>query len=223
MTGLIAPMTICGLLWNDWKGGLLIAGFAKTVLIMQCTFCINSVAHYIGEATFADERTPRDSYLVSLITFGEGYHNFHHEFPYDYRNGLHFYDYDPGKWLIATLNIFGLTYNLKRFHQDLFEKGKIQMQEKKILEKKKLYNWGPCKDNLPVINVNEFNKLSETQDVMIIEDTVYTLKDFSHPGGSKFINMYKGKDATKEFNGLIYNHSTAARNLLDTRAIFKIK
>lgn len=223
LSGIITPMAICGLFWNDWKGGLLIAGFMKTVVIMQCTFCINSVAHYIGEATFADERTPRDSYLVSLITFGEGYHNFHHEFPYDYRNGLHFYDYDPGKWLVAFLNIFGLTYNLKRFHQDLFEKGKLQMQEKKILEMKKKYNWGPCKDNLPVINMNEFYKLCENQDVIIIDDFVYTLIDFSHPGGQKWIETFKGKDATKEFNGGVYNHSTAARNLLDTRAIFKIK
>jgi stearoyl-CoA desaturase (Delta-9 desaturase) len=45
---------------------------------MQCTFCINSIAHYIGEATFSDSRTPRDSHFVSYLTFGEGYHNFHH-------------------------------------------------------------------------------------------------------------------------------------------------
>ncbi len=58
------------------QGGLLIGGVASKVLLMQCTFFINSLAHYSGSATFTDKRTPRDSYLVSLLTFGEGYHKY---------------------------------------------------------------------------------------------------------------------------------------------------
>jgi len=223
LTGLFLPMAIAGYFWGDWRGGILIAGFAKTVLIMQCTFCINSVAHYWGEATFADERTPRDSYLVSLLTFGEGYHNFHHEFPYDYRNGLHFYDYDPGKWLVYTLSLFGLTYNLKRFHGDLFEKGKLQMRQKKLDEEKEKYNWGPKKETLTQITIEEFNNKSKTEDIILIDNIVYNVNKFDHPGGESYMKVYKGKDASKEFNETIYNHSSAARNLLDTMAVYKIK
>jgi stearoyl-CoA desaturase (delta-9 desaturase) len=94
--GLIMPTLIAGFGWGDWLGGLLIAGFTKAVFIQQFTFFINSLAHYWGDATYSDQRTPRDSIFVSLWTWGEGFHNFHHEFPYDYRNGLLWYHYDPG-------------------------------------------------------------------------------------------------------------------------------
>jgi stearoyl-CoA desaturase (Delta-9 desaturase) len=223
--GFALPMFIAGYFWGDWMGGFFIAGIAKAVFLMHCTFCINSVAHSIGEATFADERTPRDSMFVSLFTFGEGYHNFHHEFPFDYRNGLHFYDYDPGKWLIAFFHMFGLTYNLKKFDEQLFEKGKIQMQEKKILEKKNQYNWGPDKKTLREISLEEFSKRSKTEELILVDGFVYNVTKFkdSHPGGKGFITSYVGKDASVQFNGSIYNHSSAARNLLDTMADSKIK
>lgn len=80
--GFGVPMLIAGYFWDDWKGGLLIGGVLSKVIALHCTFCINSLAHYIGEATYSDQRTPRDSFIAALVTFGEGYHNFHHEFPY---------------------------------------------------------------------------------------------------------------------------------------------
>lgn len=41
--------------------------------------------------------------MTALVTFGEGYHNFHHRFPYDYRNGARWWQHDPSKWLIWLL------------------------------------------------------------------------------------------------------------------------
>lgn len=51
-------------------------------------FCVNSLAHWLGEQPFDDRRTPRDHFITALVTLGEGYHNFHHEFPSDYRKVL---------------------------------------------------------------------------------------------------------------------------------------
>jgi len=51
---------------------------------------------------------------VSLITQGEGYHNYHHTFPRDYRNGPLWYNVDPSKWLIYTLSRVGLAEGLVR-------------------------------------------------------------------------------------------------------------
>ncbi|KAF2072946.1 hypothetical protein CYY_005739 [Polysphondylium violaceum] len=220
ITGWFVPMFICGLGWGDWKGGFFIAGVASKVFMMQCTFCINSLAHYIGEATYTDQRSPRDSWITSLVTFGEGYHNFHHEFPYDYRNGIHASAYDPGKWLICFLSWFGLTYNLKRFPAELFSKGKIQMIEKKVLEQRKQLFWGKPIAELPIITRAQFKSMveKEKKQLIIIEHTVYDMSEFgaTHPGGKQFIDDYNGKDATKAFNGVVYNHSYAARNILDT-------
>jgi len=220
ITGWFVPMFICGLGWNDWKGGFFIAGVASKVFMMQCTFCINSLAHYIGEATYTDQRSPRDSWITSLVTFGEGYHNFHHEFPYDYRNGIHLSAYDPGKWLICALSWFGLTHNLKRFPDELFKKGKIQMIEKQVLKQRKELFWGKPIAELPIITRAQVKTMveKEKKQLMIIEHTVYDMSEFgaTHPGGKQFIEDYNGKDATKAFNGLVYNHSYAARNILDT-------
>lgn len=76
------PTVIAGYFWNDWWGGFLISGILSKVVMLHCTFCINSLAHYIGDFTYTDQRSPRDSFITALVTFGEGYHNFHHEFPY---------------------------------------------------------------------------------------------------------------------------------------------
>ena len=78
------------------------------------TFSVNSFAHYFGKKNYARESSSRDSWLVALLTFGEGYHNFHHAFPYDYRNGIKWYHFDPSKWMIRLLAVFGLAKDLKR-------------------------------------------------------------------------------------------------------------
>ena len=57
----------------------------------------------IGSRRFDARSSARDSVVTALVTFGEGYHNFHHRFPYDYRNGRRWWQYDPGKWLIWML------------------------------------------------------------------------------------------------------------------------
>jgi cytochrome b involved in lipid metabolism len=51
---------------------------------------------------------------VSLITLGEGYHNYHHIFPRDCRNGPQWYNVDPSKWLIYVRSKLGLAEGLVR-------------------------------------------------------------------------------------------------------------
>jgi len=84
------------------------------VVLQHCTFCINSLCHYIGRQTYSSKCSARDSWLTALVTFGEGYHNYHHEFPYDYRNGVKPWQFDPTKWIIWTLSKVGLVKHLRR-------------------------------------------------------------------------------------------------------------
>jgi stearoyl-CoA desaturase (delta-9 desaturase) len=227
------PTLICGLGWGDWLGGFLIAGVASTVFIMQCTFCINSVAHYFGDQPYTDQKTSRDSGLVSLITFGEGYHNFHHEFPYDYRNGVNFYDFDPGKWVIRTLEYAGLVYKVKRFSPETIEKGRIQMDEKKLQQRKERLHWGAQPETLPFMPMDEIvrrcsphgKEPNEREHLLVIDGVVYDVLKFvdEHPGGKGFIKAYLGKDATKAFNGGVYKHSVAAQNTLKMFAVARLE
>ena len=50
---------------------------------------------------------------MAIITLGEGYHNYHHEFQHDYRNGVKPWHIDPTKWIIWTLAKIGLAKQLR--------------------------------------------------------------------------------------------------------------
>lgn len=102
-TGYVLPMMVAGFGWDDALGGLLYAGILRVFLFQQATNCVNSLAHILGDQPYADTHSPRDHLVTAILTFGEGYHNFHHEFPSDYRNGVNWFDYDPTKWCIGLV------------------------------------------------------------------------------------------------------------------------
>jgi stearoyl-CoA desaturase (delta-9 desaturase) len=107
---------LIGYAWGGWEsalGGFLIAGVARVVFLQHCTFCINSLCHYIGKRPYSSNCSARDSWIMAIFTFGEGYHNFHHEFQHDYRNGVKPWQFDPTKWIIWTLSTFGLAKKLR--------------------------------------------------------------------------------------------------------------
>jgi stearoyl-CoA desaturase (delta-9 desaturase) len=108
---------VLGYAWDGWVGalgGFLIAGVARVVFLQHCTFCINSLCHYIGRRPYSSRCSARDSWIMAIFTFGEGYHNYHHEFQYDYRNGVKPWQFDPTKWIIWTLSKLGLADELRR-------------------------------------------------------------------------------------------------------------
>ncbi|PKL32960.1 MAG: fatty acid desaturase [Spirochaetae bacterium HGW-Spirochaetae-10] len=126
---------LVALLWSDFWGGVLVAGLIRNVLVLQGTFCINSVCHTIGKQPYSDAHTSRDHWLSALLTFGEGYHNFHHEFPGDYRNGIRAFHFDPTKWLIWSLAKLGQAGELKRVPDEKILEAKVRMTEKRLAEK----------------------------------------------------------------------------------------
>jgi stearoyl-CoA desaturase (Delta-9 desaturase) len=86
----------------------------RVVVAHHFTFFINSIGHRFGRQPYSDRDSSRDSFALALITMGEGYHNFHHTFPGDYRNGVRWYHWDPTKWWIFVLSVIGLTWRLNR-------------------------------------------------------------------------------------------------------------
>jgi stearoyl-CoA desaturase (delta-9 desaturase) len=115
LSGLILPFVV-GFLYNGWIGGIgcfLLAGLARTFFVLNSTFFINSICHIWGDQPHGTSDSSRDSWWISLLTFGEGYHNYHHMYQSDYRNGVRWYNFDPSKWLIWTLSKFGLAYDLR--------------------------------------------------------------------------------------------------------------
>jgi len=105
---------LVGLIVGDFWGVLLLGGFLRLVVSHHATFFINSLAHMWGAQPYTDENSARDNGAIALLTYGEGYHNFHHMFAHDYRNGLRWWQWDPSKWFISTMSIVGMARNLKR-------------------------------------------------------------------------------------------------------------
>ncbi len=109
-----AILVAFGLLTGDYLGAFLIPIVLRIFLIHHCTWFINSLAHTFGSKSHKDSTTAVDNFLIALFTFGEGYHNYHHTYPLDYRNGIRWFHYDPAKWVIFMLSKVGLTWDLKR-------------------------------------------------------------------------------------------------------------
>lgn len=117
VVGFVIPTLLGWWYYGNWQGalgGFLIVGILRTVFVQHATFCINSACHYFGNRPYSTKHSARDSWVMALFTYGEGYHNFHHEFQHDYRNGVKPWQWDPTKWSIWVLSKIGLTSELRR-------------------------------------------------------------------------------------------------------------
>ncbi len=95
-------------------GAFIMAVSLRLILVMHSAFFINSWAHMFGSQDFDKNISAKDNWFGVFLTNGEGYHNFHHRFPNDYRNGIRWFDWDPSKWVIFGLSKIHFTWDLKR-------------------------------------------------------------------------------------------------------------
>lgn len=248
VSGVILPTLICGLGWGDWLGGYFYAALAKIVFVHHCTFFINSLAHtsFFGAVqNYSDRHSSHDSFVCALFTFGEGYHNFHHEFAQDYRNGIKWYHYDPTKWTIRVASVLGAVKNLVRTPNHV-----IEANFNKMLLKKSRVNAAvaeKCLEKLDVPVEEEWtwekvqDEVTKGRKLIVINDEVIDLmrsiptgagythgsKDMvwfsSHPGGQRILDMFVGKDATSAFTGGVYGHSSGAESYLPLLRVASLK
>ncbi len=125
-----ALMTLfVGYILNDYLGAFVITWGVRLFFLHHFSWFINSIAHTWGSQSFSQEHTAVDNYLISLVTFGEGYHNYHHTFANDYRNGIKWYHFDPSKWVIWTLSKLHLATGLRRISS-------YRIKERMVIETK---------------------------------------------------------------------------------------
>ncbi|MDX1733698.1 MAG: fatty acid desaturase [Halioglobus sp.] len=105
---------LLGLWHGDVIGTLLLVGLLRLVVNHHVTFFINSLAHYWGTRPYTESNSARDNGFLAFLTYGEGYHNYHHIFQTDYRNGIRWWQWDPTKWMINLCSRVGLASNLTR-------------------------------------------------------------------------------------------------------------
>ncbi|KAG9583351.1 putative delta-9 desaturase, partial [Aureobasidium melanogenum] len=203
ISAFLLPAVVAGAFWNDWWGGLFYAGSLRMFWVQQSTYFVNSVAHYFGDQTYSDRKSPRDNVITAFLTGGERYHNYHHEFPMDYRSGIH----------------------LKRFLENEVNMGKHQQSLRNLTCEGKNVKWGIPIDELPSMTREEFEEKSRAgHQLILIKGVVYDVANFvhEHPGGVRFLLENVGKEVSSEFFGGVYNHSYGAENLLASMRYAKL-
>ncbi|MCC2657044.1 MAG: acyl-CoA desaturase [Panacagrimonas sp.] len=126
---------LVGLAYGEPGGFLMLAGLARLVLNHHFTFFINSLAHMWGRRPYTEDNSARDNDLIALFTYGEGYHNYHHLFSWDYRNGVRWWNVDLTKWWIALWSWMGLAHNLRRVPEFKIRRAMIERQFARAHEK----------------------------------------------------------------------------------------
>lgn len=111
--GFILPGLLGACFGHFWTG-MFWGGLFRIIFTQHGSFLINSACHMMGTRPYSDKVSARDSWFLAIFTNGEGYHNFHHTFGNDYRNGVRWFHWDPSKWFIYALYKSGLAWNLTR-------------------------------------------------------------------------------------------------------------
>jgi len=170
------------------------------------------------------KKSPRDNWFLSLLTFGEGNLNFHHEFPSDHRNGSKILSFDPTKWIINIGKHFGIFQHPFSYNEEIIKKTELEVKDRVLETEKNQIKWGISEVELPMMTLQEVKDQKGEKILIIINDIVHDVTSFKdlHPGGAKYFLMYSGLDASEAFFGRVYKHSNAAMNLLKKYAIAKI-
>ena len=108
----LAVVIVGGIIFKGLLGAFVLLFLARLFCTHHTTWFINSWAHTIGDKPYSQEHSAVNNAVLAFFTFGEGYHNYHHTFPSDYRNGVRWYQYDPTKILIWILSKIGVAQKL---------------------------------------------------------------------------------------------------------------
>ena len=92
--------------------GLLWGGGVRLFLLHHVTYSINSICHVFGRRRFATGDESRNVFWLSLLSFGESWHNNHHAFPTSARHGLRRWEIDPSAVVIRGLASCGLAWDV---------------------------------------------------------------------------------------------------------------
>jgi len=116
LVGCLIPTLAGWLLVGGWGGaflGFLWGGLVRIFFVHHVTWSVNSICHLWGRQPFPGLDQSRNNLLVGVLAFGEGWHNNHHAFPTSARHGLRWWQIDVSYWVIRTLALFGLAWNVK--------------------------------------------------------------------------------------------------------------
>lgn len=194
--------------------GTLFGGYVAFVFIglgralqQQMTFCVNSLCHFVGTKKYQNG-TAGDIWWMALFLLGENWHNFHHAFPSDYRNGAKWYQFDVHKWIIFVMSKIGLAWDL-----DVTPLFRIEAKVSETaagFNKSMSQQFSNIKDKLLQIVNNVSSKLKE------LDNSSYDVKNKLR---ESFIKLSTSVD---HFNKQIEYYSQAGRNTVISEKVMRV-
>ncbi|MCX6127849.1 MAG: fatty acid desaturase [Proteobacteria bacterium] len=111
---LVPPTLYAVAIWLafGWSG-LFWGFFFSTMLLFHGTFIINSLTHMMGRVRYRSGDTSKNSFLLALITCGEGWHNNHHYYQATANQGWFWWEIDFSYYVIKLASWLGLTWDLR--------------------------------------------------------------------------------------------------------------
>jgi cytochrome b involved in lipid metabolism len=212
-----------GLLWNDGWGAFWIAGFLRYVLSLHATWLVNSAAHAWGTRPYLPFILSSQNWLVSIFAVGEGWHNYHHAYPFDYSaSEFGFKHINLTTGILDVAARIGWVSNRRRAP---IHKKQVAMELSSALAEPK---WAHFAVHDATMSVAEFDtRCAGGEQLLIIDGFVYDIAPFRdcHPGGERILDLYRGKDASKAFgsiNGESLGHSNVAVSMLEMYRMAKM-
>jgi len=177
-----------GFITHSYLGAFIFCWLLRMFLVHHFTWLINSLAHTWGERTYSKELSAVDNFVMALLTFGEGYHNYHHTFAHDYRNGIRWWHFDPTKWTIFTLQKARLAESLKRVNHLTIKKKLVHADKNLLFEK--LKNVVYIKRELLEAQVHELSE-KITNKLNLLQSSIETYKKSKNKEIKKSIKELK--------------------------------
>jgi stearoyl-CoA desaturase (delta-9 desaturase) len=87
--------------------------FVSTVFCYHVTYLVNTATHLIGTRRYKTKDDSKNSLIIALLTFGEGWHNNHHYYPNSTRQGFFWWEIDFSYYCILLLKAFGLAWDIR--------------------------------------------------------------------------------------------------------------
>ena len=187
----MAIVNILAVLLLAWITGDLIGAFVigflvRLFIVHHSTWFINSLCHMWGAQPYSSEHTAVNNFILAFLTYGEGYHNYHHTFAGDYRNGVRWYQFDPAKYMIWLMSKVGLTWDLKRTDPLMIKKKLVQADRKLLIDhlsafsEKEVSNFVEKVENLSeqlsttiakaMVNLNKYRSLDRKKNPVEVKE-----------------------------------------------------
>lgn len=115
----IMPTLVPWYFWGEtFQHSLCVATLLRYAIVLNATWLVNSAAHLYGYRPYDKNINPRENLLVSLGAVGEGFHNYHHSFPYDYSASEYRWHINFTTFFIDCMAALGLAYDRKKVSKE---------------------------------------------------------------------------------------------------------